>query len=213
MPCRTDGMVPVAPIRVFVVDDHPVVREGIRALLALQPDMVLVGEASDAQEALAKLRQCAAQVVVLDLRMPGVLPTEAIRAIRQASQGVRVLILTAYEDPREIGAALRAGATGFVLKRTVAAHLVEAIRRTAHGLPTGAPQGRNVAKAYLTARELEILELVAKGLSNRGIARTLRISVHTVRAHLNHVFRKLEVEDRTAAVVAALHQGLLFLRR
>ena len=206
-------------IRVLIVDDHPVVRDGLRGMLGGQPDLIVVGEAGDGREALAAVAQHEPDVVLMDLRMPVLDGVGAITRLAAMHPDVRVLVLTTYEEDQDIVRAVEAGATGYLLKDVPRDELFRAVRTAARGEPVLAPRvaarlmGRLRAAAVEppTERELEVLALVARGLTNRAIARQLHISEATVKTHLVHLFAKLDVDDRTAAVTAALERGLLHL--
>ena len=207
-------------IRVLVVDDHPVVRDGLRGMLDGQPDLDVVGEAADGEQALAAVARCAPDVVLMDLRMPVLDGVGAIRRLAADHPEVRVLVLTTYDEDHEIVRAVEAGATGYLLKDMPREELLRAIRAAARGESVLAPHvaarllGRlRAPAAEPSERELEVLALVARGLTNRAIARQLHISEATVKTHLVHAFAKLNVDDRTAAVTAALERGLLHLPR
>lgn len=203
-------------VRVVIADDHPVVRAGIAGLLSLADDIEVVGEAENGQQALDLARDLSPDVVVTDLRMPvmdGVEATKAIVALRQAT---RVVVLTTYETDGEILRAVEAGATGYLLKDTPRAELIAGIRAAARGQTVLAPSvatrlvtQMSSGAERLTARELEVLGAVGRGLSNPAIGRELFISEATVKTHLLRVFVKLGVDDRTRAVTVAMERGLL----
>ncbi|MET9970423.1 response regulator transcription factor [Streptomyces sp. NPDC006356] len=204
-------------IRVLLADDHPVVRDGLAAMLATQPDLTVVGEAANGAEALHRTASLAPDVVLMDLQMPGMDGTAATAAIRAAHPEVRVLILTTYDTDADITAAVDAGAVGYLLKDTGRHELCEAVRTAARGgaalSPTVAAKVlahmRGDRVAGLSGRELEVLSAVARGQSNKQIARALRLSEATVKTHLLHIYAKLDVGDRTAAVTAALGRGII----
>jgi DNA-binding NarL/FixJ family response regulator len=204
-------------IRVVVVDDHAVMRAGVIALLTDEPTIEIVGEASDGREGVDLVERLAPDVALLDLRMPvldGVAATTEIVALQAAT---RVLILTTYDTDVEIERAVEAGAVGYLLKDTTRDQLADAIRSAARGETVLAPKvaERLVARmrrpepVVLTARERDVLHAVADGLSNAEIGRRLVIGEATVKTHLLRVFAKLDVSDRTRAVVVALERGLL----
>lgn len=210
----TDGI-----IRILLVDDHPVVRAGLSGLLASQPDFEVVGEASHGLEALALLNTLKPDVVLMDLRMPLLDGVSAIRQIRASGARPQVLVLTTYDTDSEIVRAVEAGATGYLLKDVPREELFRAVRLCARGEAVLSPpiaarllgRMRGAREENLSVRELEVLALVAKGLSNKEIARKLKISEATVKTHLLHAFSKLGVDDRTAAVTVALEKGILRL--
>jgi DNA-binding NarL/FixJ family response regulator len=206
------------PIRLLIVDDHPVVRDGLRAVLATQPDLQVIGEAENGPAALARIATDPPDVVLMDLQMPGMNGVAAIARIRAAQPDVRVLVLTTYDTDADITAAIDAGATGYLLKDTPRAELFAAIRATARGESTLSPavatrvlgRLRGAAEA-LSAREIEVLTAVARGQGNKQVARALHISETTVKTHLLHIYAKLGVGDRTAAVTTALARGIIRL--
>jgi NarL family two-component system response regulator YdfI len=207
-------------IRVLIADDHLVVREGLRAILGTAADLELVGEAADGAEAVELTERLAPDVVLMDLRMPGVDGIEAIRRIRTRHPQVEIVILTTYDDDDTIVEGMRAGARGYLLKDADRRVLFEAIRAAARGeslLPSAVTE-RLVAHLAepelaeagdLTGREREVLTLVAQGATNRAIAAELTITERTVKAHVTNIFNKLGVSSRAEAVAVALRRGLL----
>ena len=208
-------------IRVVVADDHPVVRNGLRAMLETQPDIEVVGEATTGAEALTMVKSLRPDLVLMDLQMPELDGATATRHIRAEYGDVHVLILTTYDTDADISRAVDAGATGYLLKDARRDELFQAVRVAARGESVLSPgvasrvlgKMRAQAEQALSSREIEVLELVARGLSNRAIARSLHISEATVKTHLLHVFAKLGVDDRTAAVTEALERGIIRLER
>ena len=207
------------PIRLLVCDDHPVVRSGLKAMLGSQPDFEVVGEAADGERAVALARRLKPDVVLMDLRMPGMDGVEAIEGIKGDRPETRVLVLTTYETDADILRAVEKGATGFLLKDVPHEDLFDAVRNVADGKSPLAPSvaARLVQRLHgsgeerLSQREIEILLLVARGMNNRAIARRLLVSESTVKAHMLHTFAKLGVSDRTAAVTTALRRGVIRL--
>jgi DNA-binding NarL/FixJ family response regulator len=201
-------------IRVLLVDDHPVVRSGLAGLLGGETDIEVVGEASDGREGVELAAALGPDVVLMDLRMPVMDGVEATAAI-VASRGPRVLVLTTYDTDADILRAVEAGATGYLLKDTPRDALVDAVRAASRGEtvlapPLAAKLMRQVrSNDQLTAREVEVLALVSRGMSNGDIAKELFIGEATVKTHLLHVFDKLGVSDRTAAVTTAMRLGVL----
>jgi len=201
-------------IRVLLVDDHPVVRSGLAGLLGGEPDIEVVGEASDGREGVGRAAELGPDVVLMDLRMPVMDGVEAT-ALIVATDGPRVLVLTTYDTDADILRAVEAGATGYLLKDTPRDELVEAVRAASRGEtvlapPLAAKLMRQVrSNDQLTAREVEVLSLVSRGMSNGDIAKELFIGEATVKTHLLHVFDKLGVSDRTAAVTTAMRLGVL----
>jgi DNA-binding NarL/FixJ family response regulator len=206
-------------IRVLIADDHPVVRAGLQGMLASQPDFELVGEAATGQEAVTLAAQLRPDVVLMDLRMAEMDGAAATAQIQTQQPKTPVLVLTTYDTNADILRAIDAGATGYLLKDTPRDELFAAIRSVAQGKAVLAPtvatrllrQRQTPAGEALSARELEVLSLVARGASNKEIARSLHLSEATVKSHLIHLFGKLGVTDRTAAVTVALERGLLHL--
>lgn len=206
-------------IRLVVADDHPIVRAGLTGLVATQPDFELVGEAANGAEAIAVTLRTRPDVLLVDLQMPGVDGIGAIRAVLAELPLVRVLVLTTYDSDGDVLRAVEAGATGYLLKEAPSEELFRAIRATARGESALSPsvasrlvgRARRTNDQALSPRELEVLALVARGTSNKLIARDLRISETTVKTHLLHIFTKLGVDDRTAAVTLAMRRGMLRL--
>jgi DNA-binding NarL/FixJ family response regulator len=204
------------PIRVLVVDDHFVVRMGLISLVNTEPDLIVVGEADDGEQAIALYQQLQPDLVLMDLRMPGKSGPEATTQIRRLSDGARVLILSAFDGDDEIHSALEAGAQGYVLKSATGEELIPAIRAVAAGkrwIPTNVAtrlKSRNLFEE-LTPRELDVLREVAKGLSNKELADALGITEHTAKDHLKSILAKLRVADRTQAVTTALQRGIIHL--
>lgn len=207
-------------IRVILADDHTVMRAGVVALLASEPTITIVGEAGDGRQAVELVERRTPDVALLDLRMPVLDGVAATAEIVAGRTGTRVLILTTYDTDVEIERAVEAGAIGYLLKDTTREQLVEAIRAAARGETVLAPRVaeklvarmRQPAPATLTAREVDVLNGVADGLSNADIGKRLVIAEATVKTHLLRVFAKLDVSDRTRAVVIALERGLLSRR-
>jgi DNA-binding NarL/FixJ family response regulator len=208
-------------IRILIVDDHPVVRDGLRGMLAGEADFEVVGEAASGAEAVLLTERDRPDVVLMDLQMPGVDGATATAEIAERFPGTRVLVLTTYDTDADILRAVEAGATGYLLKDAPRERLFPAIRSAARGETVLAPtvatrlvnRMRVPAEEALTSREIEVLELVARGSSNADVAASLFISEATVKTHLLHIFGKLGVDDRTAAVVSALERGIIALSR
>ena len=207
----------MTPIRILIADDHPVVRDGLRGMLGAEDDLDVVGEAGDGAAVLTLVDELEPDVILMDLRMPGTSGLEAIRALTARGSRARVLVLTTYDTDRDVVPALEAGATGYLLKDSPRAELVRAIHSAARGEAVLAPsvatklvsQLRAPAADALSERELEVLTLIAQGETNRGAAARLFISEATVKTHLLHIYAKLDVNDRAAAVAAAYERGLL----
>jgi len=206
------------PIRVFVVDDHEVVREGLVRMLSRLPDIEIVGTAGSGEEAIEKVPYLAPNVVLLDLRLPGVQGLEVLRTLMTLTDPPRVLVLTVHDDEDLVLGASRLGAMGYVLKNTSRSELATAIRRVAAG---GHYFGEEVIATVLrgaqlealaeplTERELQILRLLTDGLSNKDVGERLYLSPDTVKSHLVNVYRKLGVESRAHAVAVAIRRGLV----
>lgn len=210
-----------APIRVLVVDDHPVVRAGLQGMLATQAEFEVVGEAADGEEAVRKVDDLHPDVVLMDLRMPNLNGVEATKRIRGRRPTTQVLILTTYDTDEDILRAVEAGAVGYLLKDAPREDLFRGVCAAARGESLLAPavvsrlldRMRAPQGETLSPRELEVLSLVADGSPNKAIARALSISETTVKTHMAHIFTKLGVDDRTAAVTVALDRGIIRLRR
>lgn len=213
-------------IRVVLADDHAVVRKGIREFLEGEPDITVVAEAVDGEQAIALVAEHQPDVAVLDIQMPQVSGIEATRRIKAEHPKVRVLILSAYDDDPYIFALLQAGASGYVLKTADSGELVNAVRTVSRGesaldpavaqkvvqlLTSGRPLGAQAAAEPLTEREIEVLHLAAKGLTNKAIGQALAISDRTVQGHLANIYGKLGAGSRTEAVTEALKQGWIVL--
>jgi len=202
-------------IRILVADDHPVVRDGIRGMLERDERIAVVGEAGNGPEAVALVRATDPDLVLMDLRMPGGDGVSAIRELRAANPTrPRILVLTTYDTDRDIHAAIDAGADGYLLKATSRTELVDAVVRAAAGQSVLAPSAARslvdrTRTAALTARELQVLSAIARGGTNQEVARELLVSEATVKTHLLHVYPKLGVRDRAAAVRVAFQRGLL----
>jgi len=209
----------MTPIRIVIADDHPIVRSGLIGLLESQSDFEVVAEASDGRELVAAVQRTRPDVVLTDLRMPALDGVGAIREMCAAHPGLKVLVLTTYDTDADILRAVEAGATGYLLKETPREELFGAIRATALGKSVLSPsvasrlvgRAREPGDKALSAREIEVLMLVAKGTSNKLIARELEIGETTVKTHLLHIFSKLGVDDRTAAVTTAMERGIIRL--
>jgi len=210
------------PIRVVLADDHAVVRKGIREFLEEEGDIAVVAEAGDGEQAMTLVAAHQPDVAVLDIQMPGLSGIEVTRRIKAQFPDVRVLVLTAYDDDPYIFALLQAGASGYILKTADSSELVRAVRAVHRGesaldpavaqkvvqqLTSGRPLGAGSAVEVLTDREVEVLRLAAKGLTNKAIGQKLIISDRTVQGHLANIYGKLNVNSRTEAVTEALKQG------
>jgi DNA-binding NarL/FixJ family response regulator len=208
-------------IRILITDDHPVVREGLSGMLAGQSDFEVIGMAADGDTAVKMHGSLAPDVTLMDLRMPGQDGVGAIKAIKSQQPSSRIIVLTTYDSDADILRAIEAGATGYLLKDAPREELFRAIRAAARGDSVLAPavaarlmtQMRAPAEENLSAREIEVLHLVAKGASNKEIGKSLHISTATVKTHLIHIYGKLGVDDRTVAVTKALEKGIITLAR
>jgi DNA-binding NarL/FixJ family response regulator len=210
-----------SPIRVLIVDDHEIVRKGIRALLATKRDIQVVGEARDGAEALAQAQTLHPDVILMDLMMPKMNGVQATRAITAGQPQTRILVLTSFAADEQVFPAIQAGALGYLLKDSSPQELLQAIRQVFRGEPSldpvvarkllaelSAPPSRPLTPDPLTARELEILRLVAQGKSNREIAGQLVIAEETVHTHVSNILTKLHLASRTQAALYALKEGI-----
>lgn len=208
-------------IQLMIVDDHPVVRDGLRGMLENQPDFEVIGEASDGEAAVRMAESLNPEIVLMDLRMPVMDGVTALREIKAHNSKIQVLVLTTYDSDADILPAIEAGASGYLLKDSTREELFAAIRAAARGEAVLAPavaarlvgRMRAPAEEKLSSRELEVLQAVAEGDSNSEIASRLHISQATVKSHLINIFGKLGVSDRTAAVTVALRRSILRLEQ
>ncbi len=215
-------------IRILIADDHVVVREGTRRVLEQEPDLEVVGEAGDGEEAVELAKSLKPDVAIIDVSMPKMDGIEATRRIKAACPSINVLILSAYDDDQFIFSLLEAGAAGYLLKTIRSRELLDAVRAVYSGesvlhpsiarkvlnrfvSATGKPAEGKESLGMLSEREMEVLKLAAKGLSNQDIAEKLCLSIRTVQGHLGHIFNKLQVGSRTEAVVRALKEGWVTL--
>ena len=217
----------MAKIKVLIADDHAVVREGTRRILEQEPDMEVVGEAGDGEEAVNLATSLKPDVAIIDIAMPKLDGIEATKRIKATWPSINVLILSAYDDDQFIFSLLEAGAAGYLLKSIRSRELIDAIRAVYSGESVLHPSiARKVLNRFVSAsgkqegqepsgvlsdREMEVLKLAAKGLSNQDIAEKLYLSIRTVQGHLGHIFNKLQVGSRTEAVVRALKEGWVTL--
>lgn len=207
-------MVTTKPIRIMIADDHPILRDGVAALLASEPDMLLVGEASDGAEAVRSYGALRPDVTLMDLQMPGMGGVAAIRAIREEYPRARILVLTTYDGDAQAAEALRAGAAGFLLKTALRRELLDTIRTVHAGrryVPAAIAQeiALHAGDEALSEREQAVLALVARGLANKEVAWELGVAEDTIKTHLKNIFGKLGVSDRTLAVTTAIRRGIL----
>jgi two-component system, NarL family, response regulator len=203
-------------IRVLVVDDHPVVRQGLIGMLEKAPDIVIVGQGRNGHEAIAVFQHQQPDVTLMDLRMPQMGGVEAITAICNEFPNARIIVLTTYDSDEEIYQGLRAGAKGYLLKDSEPEELLTAIRTVTRGqkyIPSNvaAKLVQRMTAPELSDRELEVLQLVGQGMSNQEISTALTISESTVKTHINRILSKLDVKDRTQAAIIALKRGITSL--
>ncbi len=204
------------PIRIMIVEDHNIVRQGLAALLKTVPEFLIVAEAADGQQAVDLYRAHQPDITLMDLRLPKVNGVEAIAKIRKDSPGARIIVLTTFDGDEDIYRALQAGARGYLLKGMEADELMAAIRAVYAGksripAPVAERLAERVSGTALTERETEVLKLIVGGNSNKEIAAALYISEATVKTHINSLFGKLGVSDRTQAATTALQRGLAHL--
>ena len=200
------------------MDDHPIMRDGLKAVIGTQSDLIVVDEAGDGKAALAKYREHEPDVVVMDLRMPGGGGVEAILQIRKEFPGARIIVMTTYDGDEDIHRALAAGAQAYLLKDMVRTELLQTIRNVHAGHrhippPVAARLAEHTPHIALSERELQVLKLIAKGLRNKEIGAALDIAEDTVKIHVKNIFGKLKVVDRTQAVVSASERGIICLDR
>ena len=204
------------PIRVFSVDDHPLLREGIAALVNNQPDMIIAGEASTGSEAVQLYKQLQPDVTLLDLRLPDMSGIDTLIALRSEFPDARIIMLTTFEGDVEIQRALQAGARGYLLKNMPPSELLDVIRQVHAGkkrIPAAIASqlAEHLSSETLTEREVEVLREVAGGNKNRDIANRLFISEETVKVHIKHIMEKLGASDRTQAVTIGVRRGIIQL--
>lgn len=206
----------IAPIRILTVDDHVMLREGIAAIVAGQPDLIIVGEATNGVEAVEAFNRLRPDITLMDLQMPVMSGIDAIAAIRAEAPNAKIIVLTTYDGDVQAVRALKAGAWGYLLKSSLIDELLATIRAVHGGrrhVPAEVAQEIAIhsAEEALTIKEVAVLELVASGRANKLIAFELSISEETVKSHLRNIFSKLDVSDRTQAVTTALRRGIILL--
>ena len=211
-----DAMPAGKRIRILAVDDHPMLREGIAAAIARQSDMILVGEAVNGREAIEAFRKTRPDVTLMDLQMPEMNGVEAISAIRADFPAARIIVLTTYKGDAQALRALKAGASGYLLKSALRKEMMDAIRVVFAGRPSIPAEiatqiVEHVAADALSEREVDVLQCVARGAANKEVAIRLRISEETVKVHVKHILEKLAATDRTHAVTIALRRGIIEL--
>jgi len=204
------------PIRILTVDDHPIFREGIAVLVASQPDMKVVGEASNGLEALEKFREHRPDITLMDLVMPGMKGVDAVIAIRAEFPEARIIVLTTYAGDVQVLHALKAGSRGYLLKGLLRKELLETVRAVHAGRKCISPEVAaqlvdHAGEEELSAREIEVLRLIASGNANKEIADQLSITEETVKAHVKNILAKLSANDRTHAVTIGLKRGIIEL--
>jgi len=206
----------IQPIRILAVDDHPLVRQGIAGLIRIQPDMILVGEASDGREAIQQFRMQHPDVTLMDLQMPGMNGLDALMAIRNESPGAKVIMLTTYAGDVQIIRALKAGAQAYLLKNTLHQELLQTIRAVNAGKKALSPEVSHEVATHatddsLTPAEISVLRLIAAGNANKQIADQLSITEETVKSRVKCILSKLDANDRTHAAVIGLKRGIIEL--
>jgi DNA-binding NarL/FixJ family response regulator len=205
-----------APIRIFSIDDHPLMREGIAAIIQNEPDMLLVAEASNGREAIEGFREHRPDITLMDLRLPDISGIDAMVAIRTEFPDARIIMLTTFEGDVEIRRALQAGAVGYMLKTTPRRQLVDMIRRVHAGKKHIPPEiaahlAEHMGEESLSKREVDVLQKIAGGNRNSDIAALLFISEETVKGHVKHIMEKLGASDRTEAVAIGIRRGIIQL--
>lgn len=201
-------------IKVLVADDHPIFRQGIVAALSFQSDLIVVGEAADGREAVEMFRRQQPDVTLLDWQMPHLSGLQVIQVIRGENPAARLIVLTTFDSDKDIQSALNAGASGYLLKESSGDELAAAVRAVHNGQKRISPEvGARLADSLvnpdaLTQRELEVLQLMTEGKQNKEIAELLFVSESTVKYHVKHIFAKLQVTDRTQAVIVALKRSI-----
>jgi two-component system, NarL family, response regulator len=204
------------PIRIIIVDDHFVVRSGLAAMIETQEDMTVSAEAANGEQAIELFKSHKPDIVVMDLRLPKLSGLDATVAIRQLDSQARIVVLTTYDGDEDIYRCLEAGAAAYLLKESLHSDLLDIIRRV-HAGERYIPQGvanllaERMVRAKLTAREQQILELIAKGMTNRDISASLSITDSTINVHVSNIIAKLGVNDRTQAIIAAHKRGIIHL--
>lgn len=206
--------VALRPIRVLCVDDHRLMREGVARIVGVQPDMEVVAEASNGEQAVAQFLAIRPDVTLMDLQLPVASGPEATRRIRQLDGSARIIVLTMYRGDEDVHRAFEAGAMGYVLKDTISDDLIHVIREVHAGRRVVTPEiqealDERARRPTLTLREWQVLELVAEGMRNKEIAVALGISADTVGMHVKNLYTKLDVHDRTAAVAKAIRRGII----
>ena len=212
----TPSTAAVVPVRVMCVDDHRLMREGIRRIVGLQPDMVVVAEASNGAEAVEQFQKHKPDVTLMDLNLPSMNGHEAIKAIRRLQPDARIVVLTMYYGDEDVYRAIAAGVMGYILKDTVPDDLIHVIREVHAGRRSVPPEIEAVLDARamqpsLTQREFQVLQLLATGKRNKEIASALGISADTTNAHVKSIFQKFNVHDRTAALAEAIRRGIIHI--
>ncbi|HEU4795539.1 MAG TPA: response regulator transcription factor [Pyrinomonadaceae bacterium] len=207
-------MTPSGPIRILSVDDHPMLREGIAAVLASEPDMLLVAEASNGREAVEQFRAHRPDVTLMDVQMPEVNGIDAILKIREEFPDARIIVLTTYTGDAQAARAFKAGASGYLLKNMVRKELIDTIRSVHAGKKRIPPEiavemAQHHSDDALTEREIQVLREVAAGNANKMVAQLLRVSEETVKAHMKSILSKLGANDRTHAVTIAVKRGII----
>lgn len=200
--------------RILIVDDHPVIQAGLVSMLSTHSEVKVMGSASSGEEALARMEEDMPDIVLLDLRMPGMTGIDLLHAMREKKAAARAIVLTSFETDENIYRAIQVGAQGYLLKDTSQREMLQAIATVHAGrkyIPAqiAARLAERMMRSSLTTRELEILNMLSKGLTNKQIGRGLKISDNTVRNHVNSILEKLEVADRTEAVTVAIQQGII----